>query len=147
MVEVNQWLQDIDPKGSSRLEEEWIGGSCRSQYPLSKPSKRCKNHRREGIGSKLKGFSAMVVKNMFKHWGRSPFYRRTKYDRLGGKRVAPNFYRLFLFGTSAEPDKEWTKPAIGPIGQNYWRQKTGLWKRWYLLLWTPILANLDFLKS
>jgi hypothetical protein len=26
-----------------------------------------------------------------KHWGRSPFYRRTKYDRLGAKLSSPEF--------------------------------------------------------
>jgi hypothetical protein len=36
------------------FEEEWIGGGCRSISPLSKPLKRCKNHRRDEIESKLK---------------------------------------------------------------------------------------------
>src|SRR3954470_20181016 len=40
--------------GSPHLEEELIGVDCRSRSPLSKPSKKCKNHRREGGGSKLK---------------------------------------------------------------------------------------------
>ena len=46
--------------GSPHLEEELIGGDCRSRSPLQKPSKRCKNHRRDGRGSKVKR-TAMVV--------------------------------------------------------------------------------------
>ena len=26
MEEINKWLQDLDPKSSPHLEEEWIGG-------------------------------------------------------------------------------------------------------------------------
>jgi hypothetical protein len=40
--------------GSHHLDEELIGGDCRSRSPLPNPSKICKNHRREGRGSKLK---------------------------------------------------------------------------------------------
>ena len=54
MEEINKCLQDLDPRGSPHLEEDLIGGDCRSRSPLQKPSKRCKNHRREGRGSKLK---------------------------------------------------------------------------------------------
>ena len=54
MVEINKWIQDLDPMGSPHLKEEMIGGDCRSRSPLQKPSKRCKNHRRERRGSKLK---------------------------------------------------------------------------------------------
>jgi hypothetical protein len=43
--------------GSLHLEEELIGGDCRSRSPLPNPSKICKNHRREGRGSKLKRFT------------------------------------------------------------------------------------------
>src|SRR3954464_8142340 len=57
MVEINKLLQDLDPMGSPHLEKELIGGDCRSRSPLPKPSKRCKNHRREGGGSKLKRFN------------------------------------------------------------------------------------------
>jgi hypothetical protein len=34
-----------------------IGGECRYRYPLPNTSKRCKNHRRKGRGSKLKRFN------------------------------------------------------------------------------------------
>ena len=57
MEEINQCLQDLDPMGSPHLEEELIDGDCRSRSPLSNPSKICKNHRREGRGSKLKRFN------------------------------------------------------------------------------------------
>jgi hypothetical protein len=43
--------------GSPHLEEELIGGDCRSRSPLPNPSKICKNHRREGRGIKLKRFN------------------------------------------------------------------------------------------
>src|SRR3954463_5733145 len=43
----NQELQDLDPQGSPHLEEISLGGECRSRSPLSFPSKRSKNHRRE----------------------------------------------------------------------------------------------------
>src|SRR3954470_23252580 len=45
--EKHQELQDLDPQGSPHLEEIWLGGECRSRSPLSFPSKRSKNHRRE----------------------------------------------------------------------------------------------------
>jgi hypothetical protein len=38
---------------SPHLEEELIGGDCRSRSPLPNPSKICKNHRRKERGSKL----------------------------------------------------------------------------------------------
>src|SRR3954468_4526742 len=45
--EKHQELQDLDPQGSPHLEEIWLGGECRSRSPLSFPSKRSKNHKRE----------------------------------------------------------------------------------------------------
>ncbi len=57
MEEINKCLQDLDAKGSPHLEEELIGGDCRSRSPLSNPSKICKNHWREERGSKLLRFN------------------------------------------------------------------------------------------
>jgi hypothetical protein len=34
--------------GLPHLEKEFIGEYCRSRYPLPKPSKRCKDHMRDG---------------------------------------------------------------------------------------------------
>src|SRR3954471_6107048 len=45
--EKHQELQDLDPQGSPHLEEIWLGGEYRSRSPLSFPSKRSKNPRRE----------------------------------------------------------------------------------------------------
>src|SRR3954466_3412593 len=45
--EKHQELQDLDPQGSPHKEERWLCGECRSRSPLSFPSKRSKNHRRE----------------------------------------------------------------------------------------------------
>ena len=62
MGKVNKRLQDLDPKGSPHLEEKWIGGDCRSRSPLPNPSRRCKNHWRDGEESSSNG-SAMGGKN------------------------------------------------------------------------------------
>jgi hypothetical protein len=49
--------------GPPHVEEELIGGDYRSRSPLPNPSKICKNHRREGRGSKLKRFNNEGVRN------------------------------------------------------------------------------------
>jgi hypothetical protein len=74
--------------GSPHLEEELISGDCRSRSPLLNPSKRCKNHRREGRWRKLKRVNSEDGKYAKKHprthksrWGRSPFYSNSKYGR------------------------------------------------------------------
>jgi hypothetical protein len=71
--------------GSPHLEEELIGGDCRSRSPLSNPSKICKNHRREGRGSKLKRgnngggkYAKEHSRTLSNHWGRSSFYSKSK---------------------------------------------------------------------
>jgi hypothetical protein len=71
--------------GSPHLEEELIGGDCRSRSPLPNPSKICKNHRREGRGSKLKRFNnggerkaQEHITTQFNRWGRIPFYSKYK---------------------------------------------------------------------
>src|SRR3954471_24337001 len=92
--------------GSSHLEEELIGGDCRSRSPLSKPSKRCKNHRREGGGSKLKRFNnggqfrgqehpktlgeepPFIVESKYGRWKKSVRIRlKVRLDRLQNQMV------------------------------------------------------------
>ena len=51
--EEHKTLQDLDPNDSF-TKKGFDLGDCRSRSPLSNPSKRCKNHRREGRGRKLK---------------------------------------------------------------------------------------------
>ncbi len=88
--------QDLDPMGSPHLEEELVGGDCRSRSPLPNPSKRCKNHRREGRGSKLKGDNnggerklKKPKNNLENRWGRIPFYRQPKIWPFGAKTCSP----------------------------------------------------------
>jgi hypothetical protein len=63
--------------GSPHLEEELIGGDCRSRSPLQKPSKRCKNHRRDGEESSSRETRMEVrekLKNIGKPLGKKGFY-------------------------------------------------------------------------
>jgi hypothetical protein len=53
--------------GSPHLEEELIGGDCRSRSPLPNPSKIYKNHRREERGSKIKSFNNGGERNAQEH--------------------------------------------------------------------------------
>jgi hypothetical protein len=94
--------------GSPHLEEELIGGDCRSISPHPNPSKYARII--GGIGGKgeearSRG-STMEEREMIKTglgtlekcWGRSPFYSKSKYGRLelkkghlGGKSVSPGY--------------------------------------------------------
>jgi hypothetical protein len=56
---------------SPHLEEELIAGDCTSRSPHPNPSKICKNHRREGRGSKLKRFNIGGERNA-QEWPRNP---------------------------------------------------------------------------
>jgi hypothetical protein len=89
MVEINQWLQDVDPRGSSHLEEDLFGGDCRSRSPLPNPSQRCKN--RERVRSQLKRFNSggqKCAQEPLGQWGRSPFYRPLKNKTIWAKNRA-----------------------------------------------------------
>src|SRR4051812_11890413 len=74
--------------GSPHLEEEFIGGDCRSRSPLPKPSKICKNHRREGRGRNLKGVNnggKNVLKNLGTLGKKPPFYTPSRGMTVGDK--------------------------------------------------------------
>jgi hypothetical protein len=107
MGKVNQWLQDLDPRGSPHLEEDLIGGECRSRSPLPNPSKRCKKRWRERGESKLKR-----VNNGGKFRGlwtletlgkKPPFIGKPEYGRW-----RQNWALRFYFGP--------TDPATNHIG-------------------------------
>ena len=102
--------------GSPHLEEELIGGDCRSRSPLQKPSKRCKNHRRDGRGSKLKrcsnGGQFRALRTLKTIGEEAPFIGKAnvtvgaKTSKFGGK-----------FGAAG--------PAAGPSGEQFGgRRKT-----------------------
>jgi hypothetical protein len=60
---------------SPHLDEEMIGGDCRSRSPLSTPSKGCKNYMTDGRGSDIFKFNncgRKKLKNPTKHSGRRP---------------------------------------------------------------------------
>ena len=104
--------QQMNPRSRSNGFPSLRGGmdwwKCGSRSPLQKPSKRCKNHRRDGRGSKLKGsnnggqFRAQQL--TLTYGEEAPFIGSRKCGRWRGKRAARAVPAESPSGPGSAPD-------------------------------------------
>jgi hypothetical protein len=96
MVEVNQWLQDLDSKGFPLLEKELICLDYRSRSPLSTPSKIWKIigeiERNQGFGGQ-QWRPISMIRTLENLWEETPFIREQNMTITGKNGVLPTFYQ------------------------------------------------------